>query len=390
MSLESTAYGAVAAHRLPVITALRSPADLQACGPRWNRLCEGTALDEGADPSPFVGHAWVSTWWECFAEDEELEVLLASEPGIPGSETQSDLLGIAPLLRDRVRMHGVELARVCSVWNDHTPRLEPLLVDEPEGCCRAFWEHLENGDWDVLQLPQLPDGSDASRLLGELAAARGLLVGRWPGTRSPYLPLSGSWAEREAALSPKFRWRLRNVMRRALGIGAVELEVVESLEGLDEALADGFRLEAAAWKGEAGSAITSDPRVESFYRLLAYRAALQGRLELHFLRVGGRRVAFGYCLRQRGVLYCLKGGYDPAYAHCSPCNLLIQLVLRSAEERGLREYDFVGDAEPWKRAWTAHERAHHWLFAFRPSLRTRVLHLLKFHLAPMLRGTEQC
>jgi CelD/BcsL family acetyltransferase involved in cellulose biosynthesis len=390
MSLESTAYGAVAEQRLPVVTALRTGAELKASGPRWNRLCEGTALDEGADPLPFVGHDWVSTWWECFGGDQQLEVLLASEPGIPGSETQSDLLGLAPLLRDRVRMHGIEVARVCSAWNEHTPRLDLLLVDEPEACCRAFWDHLEAGDWDLLQLPQLPDGSDASRLLGELAAARGLLVGRWPGSRSPYLPLTGSWADLEATLSPKFRWRLRNVLRRAQGIGAVELEIVESPNALDEALAEGFRLEAAAWKGEAGSAISSDPRVESFYRLLAYRAALQGRLELHFLRVGGRRVAFGYCLRQRGVLYCLKGGYDPAYAHCSPCNLLISLVLRSAAERGLREYDFVGDSEPWKREWTAYERSHHWLFAFRPTVRTRVLHLLKFHLAPMLRSTGTC
>src|SRR4029078_8930519 len=130
----------------------------------------------------------------------------------------------------------------------------------------------------------------------------------------------------EAALSPKFRWRLRNVLRRAQGIGPVELEIVDSAHGLDAAVADGFALEAAAWKGEAGTAIESDPRVESFYRLLAYRAALQGRLELPFLRIGGRRVAFGYCLRHRGTLYCLKGGYDPGYARCSPCNLLIHLV----------------------------------------------------------------
>jgi len=385
MSLESTAYGGRARQVLPSVTVLRTPAELQAHGPRWNRLWETAEA-----PSPFVGHDWLSTWWECFGSDEGLEILLAAEPGGLGSDLGSELVGVAPLMRDRVRMHGIEVERVGSAWNQHTPRLDLLLGEEPEACCEAFWEHLEEGEWDVLQLPQLPDDSVASRVLAELAAARGFLVGKWRGSRAPYLTLDGSFADLEAKLAPKFRWRLRNVRRKAQALGAVDLEIVDGLAGLDEALSAGFALEAAAWKGEAGTAIDSDPRVESFYRLLAYRAALQGRLELHFLRVGGRRIAFGYCLRHRGTLFCLKGGYDPAYAHCSPCNLLIELVLRDAFARGVREYDFLGDTEPWKRAWTGQARPHHWLFAFRPSVRTRFLHLLKFHLAPRLRSAEPC
>ncbi len=386
MSLDSAAYGGFARRAPHTVTVLRTAAELQANGARWNRLCESSET-----ASPFVTHDWVSTWWECFGADQGLEILLAGESGGAGSDPQSDLAGAAPMMRDRLRMHGLEVSRVSSAWNEHTPRFDLLLGDDdPEGCCRAFWEHLEDGDWDVLQLPQLPEDSVASRLLAELAAAQGFLVGKWQGSRAPFLPLTGTFDGFEATLSPKFRWRLRNVLRRAQGLGAVELEIVDGLGGLDEALTEGFALEAAAWKGEAGTAIESDPRVESFYRLLAYRAALQGRLELHFLRIAGRRVAFGYCLRHRGALHCLKGGYDPAFARCSPCNLLIHLAIQSAFARGLREYDFLGDAEPWKREWTAHERSHHWLFAFRPSVRTRVLHLMKFHLAPRLRSAASC
>ena len=82
--------------------------------------------------------------------------------------------------------------------------------------------------------------------------------------------------------------------------------------------------------------------------------------------------------------------HEPTNAPRWPAELLVwsgpdRESVRSAVERGLREYDFVGDAEPWKREWTAHERSHHWLFAFRPTVRTRVLHLLKFRLLPRLR-----
>jgi CelD/BcsL family acetyltransferase involved in cellulose biosynthesis len=346
----------------------------EAAARLWERLGE-----ESAGGRPFATPEWMGSWWEAFGDGSGLRVLAVTD----GAGRPRALLPLAP---GRERLCGIEVARLGPPWNEHTPRFELPCSGHEEECLRAAWERLLDEPWDVLRLPQLPVDGAAGRILGELAAAAGFAVGRWAGSRSPYLPLGGGFERWAAGLSPKFRWRLRNVLRRAEGRGKVDFEIVDGGAGLEAALDEGFALEAAAWKGAAGSAIRSDARVESFYRRLAARLAPRQGLELHFLRSGGRRIAFAYCLRSAGRLYCLKGGYDPAWADCSPCHLLLWFALRSAFARRLDEYDFLGDAEPWKREWTRHVRAHEWLFVFRPALRARLLHLLKFRVAPLLRA----
>src|SRR5262249_18463264 len=149
------------------------------------------------------------------------------EPGsVPGDDAAA-LVGLAPLVRERMRMRGFELERLGTPWNVHTPRSEWLLGEDAVSCCRTFFERLdEDPSWDVLDLPQLPSGSPTLMLLARLAAEHGLLVGQRPGSRAPYLPLGGGMEAIEQGLSPKLRWRLRNVRRRAAGQGGAALELV--------------------------------------------------------------------------------------------------------------------------------------------------------------------
>ncbi|HEX6198748.1 MAG TPA: GNAT family N-acetyltransferase, partial [Thermoanaerobaculia bacterium] len=159
-------------------------------------------------------------------------------------------------------------------------------------------------------------------------------------------------------------------------------------DDLERALTEGLRLEGAAWKAAAGTAIVSHDETEAFYRILARRSAARGWLRLHFLRVGGRRVAFLYSLLHQGTLYALKGGYAPEHARSSPGVVLFSLILKDAFERGLRRIDFLGEEERWKLDWTRRTREHHWLYVFRPSPRTRLVHLFKFGIAPGARSAE--
>src|SRR5262249_34991104 len=134
------------------------------------------------------------------------------------------------------------------------------------------------------------------------------------------------------------------------------------------------RIEAAAWKGRAGTAIVCRRDTEEFYRRIALRAAERGWLRLHFLRVGGRRGAFEYGLQYAKRVYILKLGYDPEYARYAPQHLLSGMVIRDAIERGLSEYDFLGENDAWKQDWTDTVREHCWLYILRPELHLRLVH----------------
>lgn len=357
------------------VTVVSSYPEMIALEPLWNDLCERAGIDH-----PFLTHEWIRAWWECFGPAEGLRVLVMRDGSRP--------VGLVPLMADSTRIHGVRLSRLGFPWNAHTPRLDLLVPDRREEAFEALWRHLRTdvAGWDLLQLCQLPEESSASRRLADLAAEDGFLVGRWASSRSPYLSIRGGWDDYVATLSRKSRGHLRNRLRHLRSLGRVELEVLDGSTGLEAALGDGFRLEAAAWKGAAGTAILSRPESRAFYRLLARRAAGRGWLRLFFLKLDGRRIAFTFALLYRDILYCLKVGYDPEFARASPGSVLFFLALRDAFAQGLREFDFLGEAEPWKLDWTPEARSHHWLFVLRPSARTHLVHFLKFGLAPRLGG----
>ena len=125
--------------------------------------------------------------------------------------------------------------------------------------------------------------------------------------------------------------------------------------------------------------------MQQFYTLLAARATERGWLRLLFLKVGGRRIAVSYGACYDDRLFLFKTGYDREFHTCSPFKVLTYLATQDAYARGLREVDFLGDTEPWKQEWTDAARGHEWLFVFSNSRRARLLHSIKFQMAPELR-----
>ncbi len=241
------------------------------------------------------------------------------------------------------------------------------------------------GRWDLLQLSRLPDDSPTLAALASLAHRDGCQTGTWRGDVSPYLTLSGTWDSYHASLSPKFRSNLRNRLSRLRAFGEPRLEVLETAGEIADAREDALRLEASGWKDESRTSISSDPAVHRFYTLLAERAAERGWLRLMFLSVGNRRIATSYGAQFDGRLFLFKTGYDPAYATCSPFKLLTCLAIQRAYAEGLRELDFLGNAEPWKLEWTDTSRPHDWLFVFADTMRARLLHSVKFQMVPELK-----
>lgn len=356
--------------RVETISGYQAFLDLE---PVWNQVAEASGLDH-----PFLEHAWVRTWWECFGAGSTLQILVLKA----GDQT----VAIAPLILTPVRMWGIKVRRLGFFYNAHVPRADFLIAQRPEEAYRAIWSHLyRNRGWDLLQLSQLPEGSATLKAIPALAGPDDCPIVTWRSGASPYLPLGAPWNQYFDRLAAKHRANLRNRFKRLNGIGPVEVETITSGEELPGALEAGWKLEAAAWKGEAHTAISCHPDVSRFYSTLARRAAERGWMRLNFLRAGAIRVAFDYSLFYRNRVHLLKLGYDPAYAPYSPSNLLVSLVLEDACERDVREYDFLGESADWKLQWTKHSRPHYWLFVFSSSFKGRFLHLIKSRLVPLLK-----
>jgi CelD/BcsL family acetyltransferase involved in cellulose biosynthesis len=350
---------------IEVITSHREFAELE---PAWNNL-----VDEAGLTHPFLTHEWMWTWWECFGRDAELNILLVRAGG--------ELIAIAPLMRTRQRVFGRRLRCLRFLANDHTPRCDFIVGSRPHDAYAAISKFLMN---DAADMVALRDLSADSRTLEELSIGferGGALWGQRHSHESPFLPLVEKWEEN---LPAKRRWFLRNRLKRLGAMGRVELETVSAGSEVTDALDEGFRLEAAAWKGEAGTAIACDAAVRRFYTLLAERAASRGWLRLQFLKVGDQRIAFAFALAYKKRMYLLKPAFDPAYAPYSPGNLLTHLVLRDAFASGFTAYDFLGRDDHWKRQWSTKTLPHYWLFVYANRPWARAAHYAKFELIPIL------
>ena len=113
-------------------------------------------------------------------------------------------------------------------------------------------------------------------------------------------------------------------MRRDHEASVALVEAPTDLEGeLDRA----FELEAAGWKGEAGTAIDSTKETALFYRSVASAYHRLGELRLSTIVLDGELAAFDLCLLHGDRLWTLKSSYNESFPRLSPGNVLLLLEI---------------------------------------------------------------
>jgi CelD/BcsL family acetyltransferase involved in cellulose biosynthesis len=292
----------------------------------------------------------------------------ASEHVLFGARRGDTLVAALPLSRCRSR-HGRTLV---AVRNDHTPRFD--LVGDMAALPELWHAVRDTGGWDVLELRGVPADSPLAVALPQLVRKDGFAVRVRETHRAPWFLIDGI----EQRINRRFRGDMRRLERQ---LGGVQLERVSAFDAA--ALRDVLRLEAAAWKGAAGTAIACDARVARFYEGLARVFAAKGRLTLAFLRARGERIAGLYALEDATTFYLMKTGYDPQYAHFGPGQLLVRETALDAGRRGLLRYDMLGRDTPWKMKWTDQARAHVAVDIYAPSARGRMHYFLREFARPL-------
>lgn len=347
-----------------------------ALGNEWDHLADACGISH-----PFLSFTWLKTWWQSFGNGAELRVITIRE--------NEELIAAAPLMIRQTRMCGIPVRRLESLYNFHTPRSDFLISKRADEAYELIWHQMASMDCDAILLAQLPKESPTLLEIESLAAANGWLAGRWSPPPSPYISLNGDYEQFQKTLTGHYRYNLRKRYDRMTKLAPVTVERITERFRVREAMQDGLRIEAAAWKGTEGTAMNSDPNVAEFYIRMAERAADRGWLELTFLKLGDKRIAFDYILRHGNAFCGVKIGYDPEYHTYSPGNMLLNLFLQDACGRGATEYDFLGIDDEWKFDWTKETRGHEWLYLFRDKLRPRLIHKCKFHVLPRLKKNNQ-
>lgn len=360
----------VAASRDLKIETVGSVAELRALRDPWNGLVRRSQQN-----IPFLTHEWLTTWWDAFRGNDDRQVVTVWRG--------EQLVGVAPMSYSRVTMAAMPF-RVAKLWSNPYSNRTQLIIGEPAGAVvGALVDHWLEQDptWDVICLEPVPLGCAITRVLVSELHARNIPYGVRESLRSPFLPLPATWPELLQGVSGGFRKSLRRSLRRARSEGRLRTRIVNQPEEVEAAL-------AIAKRGrfhDEGTSIASTEAQRQFYRRFARVAARKGWLALAFLDYNDRPIAFEYNLYYEGVMYSLKSGYDPDFAHLSPGHLLTRDVLQRVIKVGGHEYDFLGMDESYKRRWTPQARHHGRITVFSNRLLPRAQHFLSYRMQPWIR-----
>jgi CelD/BcsL family acetyltransferase involved in cellulose biosynthesis len=306
------------------------------------------ALADRVGAPPWLRPGWMAAWWAAFGR---------GTPSIVTVRRDGRLVGVLPL--------AARFGVLASMTNWHTPEFGPVVEPGDEA---ALVDTVLAGRPRQVRLAFADPERPAVAAWQAAVARRGYRVLVRTLERSPYVAVDADWERFDAQLHRGLKANLARRRRRLEEKAQVTVEVEDGRVGLNGLLEEGFRVEAAGWKGTGGSAIDSDTATRRFYTDVATWASERGWLRLAFLRVGSRAIAFDFALEVAGVHYLLKTGYDPAYQRFGPGMLLRYELLARAFATGLDRYEFLGADEQWKLQWTSTAQERILIQSFSPSL----------------------
>jgi CelD/BcsL family acetyltransferase involved in cellulose biosynthesis len=339
------------------VTAHISP-ELGEHGQHWNRLAAGSA-------SPFLSSEWLCAWWSAYGRGSPTWLLVTDD---------DDALCAGALLQRR-------RGRLAAAANVHSGDWDAVSRD---GEAQAeLWDAVAGLRASRVALDAMPEHAGGADVATSALEQAGYRVFRLARPSSPYLALPPSWDELIGSVSKGLRSQLgrrrRNLERR--GELTFKTEVGDRAVGAQ--LERFLRLEAAGWKGRAGTAIVSDARTQRLYRDFAAGAAAQGWFRLHKLELDGELIAADYGCAFAGAGFLIKTTFDEAYADSSPGLVLRGEVLKACIDENLRSYDFLGGPDPYKLRWTGDVRPRIAVWGYRGA--TRGGYLYRARLRPLMR-----
>lgn len=319
----------------------------------WTRGAEGlrqiaAPWQELADSLPDAEYFQRPQWYEAYLQlseaPQDMVWITVHEQG--------QLKAVLPLQQLKRRMGPLTVRELRLVNHGHMT-LADVCADRRD---TTLWPEL----WRWLHGRQAPDWD---RLVVTHTPADGVLAG-WMQQQPPAHLLQSvasssarvdcrrSLDELLKACGGNHRSNLSRRSKRAEAMGPLRYELARTPEELARLMPVFMSLEASGWKGKAGSAVASTPKVQAFYDTLLDGFGRRGECEIDVLYVGDRAVASVLWFRTARQIHLQKIGYLEELSDLSPGKLLMRESFRRAcADPSLDRLCFITHpdwADPWK------------------------------------------
>lgn len=298
------------------------PADIAM---QWEVLA-----DEASEPCVFAERWFLEPSLELLAESGDVRIAaVLSDDGL--------LVGLMPVT---VKGHyGRVPVRNVQNWLHDNAFLGAPMVRK--GMEVPFWaallEALNDREWatGVLHISGLVENGPLHRALR--ATTRCDTVHRTErALLSSDLDPEAYWTN---AVRKKKRKELGRLANRLEEQGCVSYATLGEFDDIAPWLDDFLALESKGWKGETGSALACDPRIEAFFRRACLGARRGGKLDFHRLDVDGRPIAMLVNFLSKPGAFEYKTAFDEEYRQFSPGVMLQRYNLRILDQPAIKWVD---------------------------------------------------
>jgi hypothetical protein len=298
------------------IVVVRDAAALEEHAAAWDELAR-----HALEPNSFAERWFLLPALRAFGAGKHLLFVLVFTPDPKRPFGAPLLAGFFPLQRRR-GYKGLPVSYLTLWKHDYAYLGCPLLRREfAAESLTAFFDWLisDRDGSALLELPDSPAEGPFHQLLVDLLRHRERPVFvESCATRALFRPRADAAAYLHEALAMKRRKELERLRRRFAEAGRLELRRLERSEDVNRWTDDFLALEAAGWKGGAGTALAAREPDCSFFRELVCSGYEQGRLTFSGYYLDDRPVALKCNLPCPPGSFAFKIAFAEELARFSP------------------------------------------------------------------------
>lgn len=301
---------------------------------------------------------WLTAWWVAYGDSRELFVVAVFD-------SDRQLVGAAPLYRISdgapLSSRTIRTLRFLGTGTGGTST-NLGFISQPgreAEVTRRLLDCLDESRalWDVLDLHLMPAEWPSTIELLQQLDARG-----WISVRSRehhrVIALPETYAAYTATLSKRMRTELPYEHRRLVKAFRTEVRKLETEAEVSAGLRMLVHLNTQRWEArdELGSFGVPEKRVLADE--LCRRFLHCGWLDFWVLELDGKTAAMEFGFRIDRVFYPLWVALDTQFKDYSPGAVLKATIIERLIADGVRTYEFMQGAEPYKARWGIEERKY--------------------------------
>ena len=276
-------------------------------------------------------------------------------------------MGIAPLFRTQTDDGNSVLYLIgCRDVSDYLDLI--IETGQEEIVYRALLDYLDGDapDWDLLDFCNVPQRSQTSVRLREMAEARGYQTLVEVEDVCPIIALPASWDDYLMMLDKKQRHEVRRKLRKADREADTRFVIVGPEHDLRAEMQSFIELHQLSTPDKDEF---MDPTMQAFFFEVAEALQAQGWLQLAFVQMDGQKAAALLNFDYSDSILVYNSGYDPSqYRQLSPGIVVTARCIEQAISLGRNEFDFLRGDEVYKYRFGAQDTEVRRLLVAKPGV----------------------